>query len=127
MQTLTANPALVEKYNKRKSLMLALSIVFDIIGMLSFIIPGAGETFDLIWAPIAGFAMYIMYGGFIGVFGGIFVFLEELIPFTDVIPSFTIMWILRYVLLNKKTLRQFEQSRSEHALPTTSAPAVPNR
>lgn len=118
METNALSPELLTKYNSRKTLMLVLSIVFDIIGVSTYFLPFLGETFDLAWAPIAGFAMYIMYGGFIGVFGGMFVFLEEMIPFTDIIPGFTIMWLIKYVLLAKKSQTQFAENKGQHTLPS---------
>lgn len=107
---------LQKKYNQRKILMLVLSIVFDIVGVLTYFLPGIGEGFDLAWAPIAGFVMYVMYGGFLGVFGGMFVFLEELVPFTDIIPGFLIMWVVKYVFMAKKTQRDFYASKGDRAV-----------
>ena len=75
---------------------LILGILFDAIGMFSFTIPYLGEFSDVIWAPIAGFLMTWMYKGTVGKVGGIFAFLEEIIPFTDFIPSFTLTWIYNY-------------------------------
>jgi hypothetical protein len=37
-----------------------------------------------------------MYEGTVGKVGGVITFLEEIIPFTDVIPSFTLTWIYNY-------------------------------
>lgn len=80
---------------------LLLGLLFDGIGMLSFTIPLVGEFSDVIWAPLAGFIMTKMYNGRIGRVAGIFTFLEEIMPFTDVIPSFTLTWI--YVYFMKKS------------------------
>lgn len=80
---------------------LILGLLFDAIGMVSFSIPLLGEFSDVIWAPVAGYLMTWMYKGKAGRVAGIFTFLEEVIPFTDVIPSFTLMWMYTY-LLNKK-------------------------
>lgn len=80
---------------------LLLGLLFDLIGMLSFSIPFLGEFSDVIWAPISGFLMVWMYKGNSGKVGGVFSFLEELIPFTDFIPSFTLMWFYRYVIVKK--------------------------
>ena len=77
---------------------LALGLLFDVIGMLSFTIPGIGEFLDVIWAPLAGFLMTWMYKGAMGKVAGIFTFLEEIVPFTDIIPSFTLMWIYNYLI-----------------------------
>ena len=67
----------------------------DLVGMATYLIPGLGEWGDLIWAPISGFVFYKLFGGRLGLIGGIFDFLEELLPFTDIIPSFTIAWYIR--------------------------------
>lgn len=80
--------------NKKKNLLLGL--LFDGIGMLSFTVPMIGEFSDVIWAPIAGFLMTRMYKGSVGKVGGVIAFLEEIIPFTDIIPSFTLTWIYNY-------------------------------
>ena len=80
---------------------LALGLLFDGIGMLSFSIPVIGEFSDVVWAPIAGLLISRMYKGSAGKIAGIFTFLEEILPFTDVIPSFTMMWIYTYLI--KKT------------------------
>ncbi len=80
---------------------LILGLLFDFIGMLSYIIPGIAETIDLIWAPISGMLLVAMYKGTTGKVAGVIGTLEELIPFTDIIPTFTITWFYeRY--LDKK-------------------------
>ena len=73
-----------------------LGLLFDTIGMLSFTIPLIGEFSDVVWAPVSGLLMVWMYKGRSGKIGGIFSFLEEIILFTDFIPSFTLMWIYTY-------------------------------
>lgn len=74
---------------------IAICIAMDLIGMFTYTIPALGEFGDIIWAPFSAFIFYKMFGGKMGVFGGAFSFLEEIIPFTDVIPSFTIAWFIR--------------------------------
>ena len=86
--------------NKNRNLI--LGIVFDAVGMLSFTIPYLGEFSDVVWAPLAGFLMTYMYKGTVGKVGGIFTFLEEIIPFTDFIPSFTLTWIYNYWIKKEK-------------------------
>ncbi|MCI9844986.1 hypothetical protein [Flavobacterium pectinovorum] len=75
---------------------LLLGLLFDGIGMISFSIPFLGEFSDVIWAPIAAFIMTRMYKGRVGKVASILTFIEEIIPFTDIIPSFTITWIYTY-------------------------------
>ncbi|HEU0135806.1 MAG TPA: hypothetical protein VFQ50_00805 [Flavobacterium sp.] len=77
---------------------LVLGILFDAIGMLSFTIPFIGEFSDVIWAPLSAYLMTRLYKGSIGKIGGVFSFIEEIVPFTDVIPSFTIMWFYTYFI-----------------------------
>ncbi len=81
-----------------KKTRLVLGLVFDAIGMLSFLVPGIGEFSDLIWAPVAGWLMTRMYPGKIGQAAGIVTFIEELVPGLDVVPSFTLMWLYTYLL-----------------------------
>ncbi len=76
-------------------------VFLDFVGYASFVIPGYGEFTDLIWAPFSGFLFYKMFGGRFGITGGILNFMEEILPFTDFIPSFTIAWIVKYYLLQK--------------------------
>ena len=81
---------------------LLLSILFDAVGMLSFSIPLIGEFSDVVWAPISAFLMMQMYKGGKGTLAGMFSFLEEIIPLTDFIPSFTLMWLYTYVFTKKQ-------------------------
>ncbi len=80
---------------------LGICIIMDVIGMASYIIPGWGEFADLVWAPISGFVFFKLFGGRFGMIGGVLDFLEEVLPFTDVIPSFTIAWFIRKNALDK--------------------------
>lgn len=86
----------VEVKSDKKMQKLALSILFDLIGMATFIVPVLGETFDVIWAPVAGLLLNRMYKGTVGKVGGIIVFIEELMPGLDIIPTFTLTWIYTY-------------------------------
>ena len=91
----------IQEQVNQKNKQLILGIVFDLIGMLSFTIPLVGEFSDVVWAPLAGFLMTWMYKGKVGKIAGVFTFLEEIIPFTDVIPSFTLTWIYTYLIRKK--------------------------
>lgn len=75
---------------------LLLGVLLDAIGMISFTIPLLGEFSDVIWAPVAAFIMTRMYKGRVGKVASILTFVEEALPFTDVIPSFTLTWIYTY-------------------------------
>lgn len=76
-----------------------LSILFDVIGMLSFAIPFLGEFSDVIWAPLSAFLIYKMYGGTLGKGVGIISFVEEIGIFgTDFLPTFILTWIYKYLI-----------------------------
>jgi hypothetical protein len=84
---------------KRPSIVIC--ILMDLIGFASFSLPGIGEFSDLIWAPVSGTVFYFLFGGRIGFFGGLLNFTEEILPFTDFIPSFSIAWVLKYLMEEK--------------------------
>jgi len=86
---------------KKKYRNLFLGLLFDGIGMLSFVIPGIGEFSDFIWAPIAAWLMTRMYRGRAGQVAGLVAFIEELLPGIDLIPSFTLMWLYTYLLAGR--------------------------
>ena len=77
---------------------LILSILFDAIGMLSYLIPFFGEFSDIVWAPISGWLMSKMYSSKQGKIAAVIQTIEELIPGFDVIPTFTLMWLYTFVL-----------------------------
>jgi hypothetical protein len=74
---------------------LFLCLLLDLVGMATYFIPALGEFTDVVWAPISGFLFFILFGGRFGLIGAALNFLEEIIPFTDIIPSFTIAWFIR--------------------------------
>ncbi len=91
--------------NKEKNVSLLLCVVMDMVGYATYAIPGIGEFGDIIWAPISAFIFYKTFGGTRGAFGAIFNFAEEILPFSDFIPSFTIMWVWQYFSASKKVTR----------------------
>jgi hypothetical protein len=74
---------------------LAVCILLDFIGYASFSLPILGEFSDLVWAPVSAILFYKLFGGKMGFFGSSFNFFEELLPFTDFIPTFTVAWAIR--------------------------------
>ena len=74
---------------------IGLCIILDLLGMVTYFFPGLGEFFDVAWAPISAYLFFKMFGGKLGRIGSVLNFLEEIIPFTDVIPTFTIAWFIR--------------------------------
>jgi hypothetical protein len=81
-------------YRRKPSLIFC--IVMDMIGYASYAIPFLGEIADIIWAPLSAIIFFVSFGGWKGALGGIGNFIEELLPGTDFIPSFTIMWFLQH-------------------------------
>lgn len=80
---------------------LVIGIIMDILGCLTYAIPGLGELADIIWAPISAYILAKMYPGKIGKVGALVNFIEELSPGFDFIPTFTLTWIYTYVLKKK--------------------------
>ena len=76
----------------KKYIKLVLSLVLDVIGFFTVF------PLDLFWAPVSGYLMTRMYKGTVGKAAGVISFLEEVIPFSDIIPTFTIMWVYIHVI-----------------------------
>lgn len=98
MKTIKTEEIIVEDDKMSK---LVMGLILDGIGMISFSLPLLGEFADVIWAPIAAFIMTRMYKGRVGKAASILTFLEEILPFTDIIPSFTLTWIYTYFFQKK--------------------------
>lgn len=74
---------------------LMFCIIMDLIGYATYAIPFFGEFGDIIWAPLSSVIFFVTFGGWKGALGGIGNFIEEILPGTDFIPSFTIMCLLQ--------------------------------
>ena len=84
--------------NDKRGQKLVLGLLFDLIGMSSVAFP----LLDFVWAPLSAFLMTKMYRGNVGKVAGIISFIEEALPITDVIPTFTLTWIYTYVIKKGK-------------------------
>lgn len=73
--------------------LLIIGMLFDLVGMISYVFP----PIDIVWAPLSAWLMTKLYKGNLGKIGGIFSFIEEILPF-DFVPSFTIFWFYKYYL-----------------------------
>jgi len=80
-----------------KNRLLIKGVLFDLAGMATYAIPLVGPFLDIAWAPFAAKKMRDMYPGKKGKLASILVFLEEILPGTDLIPSFTLMWFYTFV------------------------------
>ncbi len=72
-------------------------IAYDLIGMATVAIPLVGPFLDLLWAPYAAKKMSEMYPGRRGKLASVLVFIEEILPGTDIIPTFTLMYLYTHV------------------------------
>jgi hypothetical protein len=84
----------------KKQPSLAFCVLMDVIGCSSYLLPGWGEIIDAAWAPISAIIFFIVFGKK-AAFGAVFNLAEEILPGTDLIPTFTIAWFVRY-FANKK-------------------------
>lgn len=67
--------------------LLFVALLIDLIGLFTFLLPGFGEIFDLIWAPISAGLVYLLFKK--PAFAGL-ALIEELFAFSDFIPTATI-------------------------------------
>ncbi len=87
---------------------LVKGLAFDVIGMATVAIPLIGPFLDIIWAPYAASKMREMYPGRNGKIASVLVFIEEILPWTDVIPTFTLMYLYTYVWKKEPQTRVIE-------------------
>ncbi|GMH69776.1 hypothetical protein TrLO_g4970 [Triparma laevis f. longispina] len=71
---------------------LVLSLLIDFVGSCSYLLPGAGEAFDVFWAPAQTLLLVAMYGDKNSSIQYIS-FAEEMLPFTDVLPTASLGWL----------------------------------
>lgn len=97
-------------FNRDKYLKLIAVIFIDLLGVLTYLIPGTGELGDMVIAPVSALLLYAVFkSAKLSAFGvG-----EEILPFTDVIPTGTIFWFRKYVQQEKKTLELYIQRRTD--------------
>jgi hypothetical protein len=95
---------------------LMTSLLIDLIGSSSYLLPVVGEAMDLFWAPAQTILIMAMYDPTSPNLKYVS-FFEEALPFTDIVPSATIGWTLQYLipkLLGKDGTTEVE--RLVHAL-----------
>ena len=80
---------------KKTAPSLVFCIAMDLVGYASYALPVLGEFADVIWAPVSAFIFFKTFGGWKGMLGGAFNFVEEILPGLDFIPSFTIAWFMQ--------------------------------
>ncbi|CAJ1380079.1 unnamed protein product [Effrenium voratum] len=72
-------------------LKLAACLGLDLMGDSTYFVPGAGEAADLAYAPIQSIALIMLFQSRSMAGLG---FLEEILPFTDFIPTATLAWFI---------------------------------
>jgi len=72
-----------------------ISLLIDLIGSSSYLLPVVGEAFDLGWAPAQTILIMAMYDSTSPTLKYVS-FLEEIMPFTDIVPSATIGWVKEF-------------------------------
>lgn len=85
-----------------KIVKLIFGIIFDLIGMFPSAFPPIAIIMDPIWASLSAFIISKMYKGNVGKIAAAIDFIEELFPFVDVIPTFTLTWIYVYLIKKEK-------------------------
>lgn len=102
---------LLRKYNQIKNFKLICAIMIDLVGIASFFLPVVGESGDLAWGPISGFLIYVLFPNHkrMAIGGAI----EEMLPFTDFIPTAYLTWRIDYVKNKNRTLSEFLKNRFE--------------
>ncbi|CEP00439.1 Derlin [Plasmodiophora brassicae] len=78
---------------------LLLCIVVDLIGFVSYLVPGVGETVDVVWAPVSAICIRKLLPdprlasfAFVG-------FIEEALPGLDFVPTAVCGWLYHQYLL----------------------------
>lgn len=82
--------------------LLRRGIIYDAVGMVTMAIPVVGPFLDILWAPYAAKKMSEMYDGTEGKIAAVIVFIEEILPMSDFIPTFTLMWLYTFVWKREK-------------------------
>lgn len=87
----------------KKSQLLKQGLLYDAIGMITVFIPVVGPFLDILWAPYASKKMSEMYRGKVGKIASVIVFIEEILPMTDFVPTFTLMWVYTFIWKKEST------------------------
>ena len=75
-----------------------VSLIIDLVGSSSYLLPMVGEGFDLAWAPAQTILIMAMYDATSPNLKYLS-FMEEILPFTDVVPSASIGWAFEFLPL----------------------------
>ena len=70
---------------------LVASLAIDFVGNATFVVPVLGELADILWAPVSSKMVHTLYKDS-SPHARYLAFLEEVLPFTDIIPTATLAW-----------------------------------
>ncbi len=109
------NDQVLTQFKNKRNKYLVISIILDVLGMTTYLVPVLGEVGDFIFAPFYGLAIFIMYRKriFSAAIGGITGTIEELLPATDIIPTATVMWTYTYIMRKDRTLKSFIKEKNK--------------
>ncbi|GAB4344861.1 MAG: hypothetical protein OHK0038_25100 [Flammeovirgaceae bacterium] len=102
--------SLLAKFNTHKYRDLFISLAVDAMGCASYIIPALGETSDVVIAPLSAAIIYMVHKTKVGSAVGL---IEESLPFTDFIPTATLIWFKRYYWNKDSTLKEFLEDETK--------------
>lgn len=71
---------------------LVASLAIDFLGNATFVVPGLGEMADVLWAPVSAKMVDTLYKES-SPHAKYVAFMEEILPFTDFIPTATLAWV----------------------------------
>ena len=74
---------------------LVISLWIDLMGSASYHLPVVGEGVDIAWAPLQTLFIMAMYDDIAPNLKYVS-FVEEILPFTDIVPSATIGWLAEF-------------------------------
>lgn len=85
---------LAEAVRSSSMVLLLVCILVDFIGFMSYVLFMIGEVTDIWWAPMFGFFLQYMFCSRVITSLGV---LEELLPFTDFLPTATLAWCITHL------------------------------
>eukprot|EP00933_Yihiella_yeosuensis_P036610 TRINITY_DN30376_c1_g1_i1.p1 TRINITY_DN30376_c1_g1~~TRINITY_DN30376_c1_g1_i1.p1 ORF type:complete len:140 (-),score=10.04 TRINITY_DN30376_c1_g1_i1:128-547(-) len=106
-----------EELKSQPFLLLLACLLVDFIGVFSYLLFFIGEATDVFWAPISGFFLHYYFGSMVVSMIGS---MEEILPFTDILPTATIAWCIA-------NLESLEWARIILGVRKGGAPRVPQQ
>mmetsp|Transcript_6314 Transcript_6314/g.17624 ORF Transcript_6314/g.17624 Transcript_6314/m.17624 type:complete len:554 (-) Transcript_6314:30-1691(-) len=95
---------------------LAVSLFIDLVGSSSYLLPVVGEGLDIAWAPIQTVLIMAMYNTVTPNLKYVS-FIEEILPFTDIVPTATIGFLCEFVPQVFPVLTDREQHPTVNSTP----------